>query len=148
MRAGLEMGVKAKDWKEAAIRASNLSELELTLGAVAGAVGDAEHSVTYADRSGDGYWRENTRTCAADALHQAGRQAEAEARFAEAEAMHADRRPDYPLLYSYSSVLYCDLLLAEAERGAWQRTLRSAAFTPLQLRTTRRLRIISNAGAT
>ena len=45
MRAGLEMDVKQEDWKNAAIRASNLSELELTLGEVAGAVGDAEQSV-------------------------------------------------------------------------------------------------------
>ena len=40
-------------WKNAAVCASNLSELELTLGEVAGAMGDAEQSVTYADRSGD-----------------------------------------------------------------------------------------------
>ena len=36
----------------------------------------------------------------ADALHQAGRRAEAEARFREAEQMQAERQPDYPLLYS------------------------------------------------
>ena len=49
------MRVKQEDWNEAAISASNLSELELTLGEVAGAVGDAEQSVTYADRSGDAF---------------------------------------------------------------------------------------------
>ena len=32
LRAGLRMGVKREDWKEAAIRANNLSERELTLG--------------------------------------------------------------------------------------------------------------------
>ena len=57
MRAGLEMRIKQEDWKSAAISASNLSELELTLGEVAGAVGDAEQSVTYADRSGDAFQR-------------------------------------------------------------------------------------------
>ena len=36
----------------------------------------------------------------ADALHQAGRRAEAEARFREAEQMQAESQPDYPLLYS------------------------------------------------
>ena len=120
MRAGLEMGVKQEDWKNAAISASNLSELELTLGEVAGAVGDAEQSVTYADRSGDAFQRMATRTTHADALHQAGRRAEAEARFREAEQMQAERQPDYPLLYSLRGFRYCDLLLTEAERAAWQ----------------------------
>ena len=57
MRAGLEMRVKPGSWKNAAISASNLSELELTLGEVAGAVGDAEQSVSHADRSGDAFRR-------------------------------------------------------------------------------------------
>ncbi len=120
MRAGLGMRVKQDNWKEAAISANNLSELELELGEVAGAVGDAEQSVTYADRSGDADWRGITRTIHADALHQAGRRDEAEARFREAEQMQAERQPDYPLLYSLSGFQYCDLLLTEAERAAWQ----------------------------
>ncbi len=121
MRAGLEMGVKQENWKGAAIRASNLSELELTLGEVAGAVGDAEQSVTYADRSGDAFGRMAWGATHADALHQAGRRAEAEARFREAEQMQAERQPAYPLLYSLRGFQYCDLLLTEAEREAWQR---------------------------
>ena len=123
MRAGLGNYVRQAHWKPAAILASNLSELELTLGEVAGAVGDAEQSVTYADRSGDAFWRMGTRTTHADALHQAGRRAEAEARFREAEQMQADDDSDYPLLYSLRGFNYCDLLLAEAERAAWQRVL-------------------------
>ena len=86
--------------KRAAISYGNLSELELTLGQVAGAVGDAERSVTYADRSGDEFMRMANRTTHADALHQAGRRAEAEMLFRETEQMQADRQPDYPLLYS------------------------------------------------
>ena len=31
--------------------------------------------------------------------------------------MQVDRQPDYPLLYSLQGFQYCDLLLAEAERG-------------------------------
>ncbi|GDY19195.1 hypothetical protein LBMAG56_05400 [Verrucomicrobiota bacterium] len=120
MRAGLEMRIKQEVWKSAAIIASNLSELELTLGEVAGAVGDAEQSVTYADRSGDASQRMINRTTHADALHQAGRRAEAEARFREAEQMQAERQPAYPLLYSLQGFQYCDLLLTEAERAAWQ----------------------------
>ena len=132
MRAVLERDVKQESWKEAAISASNLSELELTLGEVAGAVGDAEQSVTYADRSGDADWQNFIRThpVHADALHQAGRRAEAQAHFREAEGMQAERQPDYPLLYSVRGFQYCDLLLAAPERAAWQCILGSAGFQP------------------
>jgi len=133
MRVGLQRFVKQENWKQAAISASNLSELELTLGEVAGAVGDAEQSVTYADRSGDAFLREVTRTTHADALHQAGRRAEAEGRFREAEQMQEERQPHYPLLYSTYGVKYCDLLLAAPERAAWQiilcRSRREEALT-------------------
>ncbi|MGH8575192.1 MAG: hypothetical protein ACREX8_21870, partial [Gammaproteobacteria bacterium] len=99
MRAGLEMGVKQEDWRNVAQGASNLSELELTLGEVAGAVGDAEQSVSHADRSGDAFWKMGACTTHADALHQASRRPEADARFREAERMQAERQPAYPLLY-------------------------------------------------
>ena len=65
----------------------------------------------------------STRTTHADALHQAGRRAEAETRFREAEQMQAERQPDYPLLYSLRGFQYCDLLLAAPERAAWQMML-------------------------
>jgi hypothetical protein len=73
MRAGLEMHVKQKNWRNAAIAASNLSELELTLGELALAAADAEQSVAYAERSGDASQRMVGRTTHANALHQAGR---------------------------------------------------------------------------
>ena len=84
-------------------------------------MGDAEQSVTYADRSGDAFRRRGCRVqhvpmcCTRRA---AG--AEAEARFREAERMQAESQPDYPLLYSLQGFRYCDLLLTEAERAAWQ----------------------------
>ena len=43
--------------EEAAHQAGNLSELALTVGDVAGAVGYAEQAVALADRSGDGFLR-------------------------------------------------------------------------------------------
>ncbi|HEV7405477.1 MAG TPA: ATP-binding protein, partial [Chthoniobacteraceae bacterium] len=119
-RIALEMRVRQANWKQAAISANNLSELELTLGEVNGAAADAEQSVTYADRSGDEAMRMVMRTTHADALYQAGRQAEAAARFREAEQMQAEREPAYPMLYSVQGFQYCDLLLTEAERAAWQ----------------------------
>ena len=130
MRAALEIGVKQESWENVSIGASTLSELELTLGDVAGAVGDAEQSVTYADRSGDAFQKLSNRTTHADALHQAGRRAEAQARFREAEEIQTDYRPYYPLLYSLGGFRYCDLLLAAPERAAWQCILGSAGFRP------------------
>jgi hypothetical protein len=118
MRAGLESWVKQESWEDSAGVASNLSELELTLGEVAGAVGDAEKSVTYADRSADEFQRMTKRTTLADALHQGGRRDEAEARFREAEQMQAESQPNYALLYSWQGFRYCDLLLSDVEREA------------------------------
>src|SRR4029077_914494 len=77
MRVSGEMDVKVERWKGAAVSYGNLSELELTLGEVAGAVGDAEQCVTYADRGGDAFQRIGMPTTHADALHQAGRRDEA-----------------------------------------------------------------------
>jgi tetratricopeptide (TPR) repeat protein len=118
MRAGLKGAVRLQDWENAARYAGNVSELELTLGDVGGAEGDAEQSVTYADRSGDAFLRMAMRATHADALHQAGRRDEAEARFREAEQMQAERQSAYPLLHSLPGFKYCDLLLSKAEREA------------------------------
>jgi cellulose biosynthesis protein BcsQ len=123
MRAGLENLVKQQSWKNAAASAGNLSELELTLGEVDRAVGDAEESVAYADLSGDRFLSGQTGGTHADALHQAGRRAEAEVRFRDAEQIQAERQPDYPLMYALQGFRYCDLLLTEVERAAWQTIL-------------------------
>jgi hypothetical protein len=125
MRVSGEIDAKKKEWKGAAISYSNLSELELTLGEVSGALSDAERSVTYADRSGDAGQRESKCATHADALHQSGRRSKAESLFREAEQMQAERQPTYPLPYSLRGFQYCDLLLAPAEREAWQITLAS-----------------------
>jgi hypothetical protein len=129
MRAGLPPEFKRQDWKDAACGFRNLSQMELMLGEVARAVGDAEQSVAHADRSGDAFERVVNRATLADALHQAGRQTEADARFREAETMQAEREREHPLLYSLQGFQYCDLLLGTAERAAWAR---SAANTPVQ----------------
>ncbi|HEV7427188.1 MAG TPA: hypothetical protein VGQ46_12545, partial [Thermoanaerobaculia bacterium] len=118
MRAGLKATERLKDWENAAIDTGNLSDLQLTLGDVAGAVGYADRSVTYADRSGDAFQRTGKRAALANALHHLGRQEEADARFSEAEQMQAERQPYYPLLYSLQGFQYCDLLVSEVEREA------------------------------
>ena len=121
MRAGTELAVDQKDWTNAAIGVGNLSELELKLGDVAGAVRDAEQSVMFADRSNNVSERANERCKLANAQLQAGRHADAGALFREAEAIQARREPEYPLLYSVSGFHFCALLLGEGERAAWQR---------------------------
>lgn len=119
MRAGLEMAVRLKDWKNAAIYASNLSELELTLGRLPDAVTDARQSITHADQSGDAFQRMINRTTAADALHQSGQRMEAGTLFAEAERLQQEDQPQFGLLYSLPGFRYCDWLLAPAEQAAW-----------------------------
>jgi hypothetical protein len=123
MRAGLEMRVRQEIWISAAIIANNLSELELTLGLLEPALADAELTVDYADRNEDAFWRMASRTGLVDAQQQAGQAEAAAAMFQAAETIQAERQPDYPLLYSLPGFRYCDLLLAPAERAAWQTLL-------------------------
>jgi len=123
MRAALNIAVEQGNWIRAAVRASNLSELELTLGDVGAAVREGDRGVSYADRTGDAFQSMGNRTTYADTLHQAGRRAKAQAQFAEAEALQAGRQPQLPLLYALQGFRYCDLLLGDAERASWVRLL-------------------------
>jgi hypothetical protein len=123
MRVSMDMDIDREEWKGAAISASNLSELELTLGQVSAAVTDGGQSVTFADRSGDAGERMINRTTHADALHQAGRRDDSLRLFREAEAMQAKMQPEYRRLYSVRGFQYCDLLLCDAERAAWRGVL-------------------------
>nr|VFJ48700.1 MAG: hypothetical protein BECKFW1821B_GA0114236_100425 [Candidatus Kentron sp. FW] len=123
MGAGLEMAVEQEDWKNAAISAGNLSQLALTLGEIERAVQDGERGVEFADRSGDGFMREVTRTAHADALHQAGDRAAARALFQAAEDIQQEMQPEYPRLYSLQGFRYADLLLGGAERAAWRESV-------------------------
>jgi tetratricopeptide (TPR) repeat protein len=123
MAAGLASAIEHERWKNAAIRASNLSELALSLGELAKAVRVGEQSVKYADQSGDAAEQIINRTTLADALHQAGRYAESRRLFADTESQQAARSPNHPWLFSLRGFRYCDLLLADAERAAWQRCL-------------------------
>ncbi|MEM7045327.1 MAG: TIR domain-containing protein [Pseudomonadota bacterium] len=127
MRAGLKMRVEQENWRSAARIASNLSELQLTLGKVAAAVNLSEASVEHADKSGDGFSRETGRTNLAEAMHQAGKTAAAKWLLEEAEALQAEGQPFYPILYSLKGYRYCDLLLTlgrpEAVRERARETL-------------------------
>lgn len=118
LRTGLKMAITHADWTNAAAGASNLSELNLTLGEVSEAVSDAEQSLTYTEMSSNLIFRMVALSSYAGALHQAGRRLEAEQLFREAEELQAERDPKHPLLYSTGGFHYCDLLLTGAERAA------------------------------
>jgi len=126
MRAALEGGIALGDWKNAAIQASNLSELYLTMGDLPQAIQHARQSVELADRSGDEVQQMGKRTTLADALHHGGRVSEAEALFREAEEMQKQDEPQYPLLYSLRGFQYCDLLLGQ---GKYKEVLDRASQT-------------------
>ncbi len=111
MQAAVDLFAKQENWKEAAINASNLSELQLTLGDLAAAVSSAAQGVAYADKSGELFQRMSKRATHADALHQAGQAALARELFQAAEALQQEWRSYEPHLYSLSGFRYCDLLL-------------------------------------
>lgn len=113
MQANIEMNLKRENWKSAAVNASNLSELQLTLGDVAQAVESGARSSRYADQSGDMFQRMGKRTTHADALHQAGDTAAALALFREAEQLWKNHFTNFPRMSSLSGFRYCDLLLVQ-----------------------------------
>ncbi len=112
MEAGMKIQAGQEDWENAAIAASNLSELLLTLGEVSGAVFVARQGLTFADRSGDWQMKFIIRTTLADALFQSGGNGEADGLFREAEALQKEEQPEYTYLYSVQGYQFCDLLLA------------------------------------
>jgi hypothetical protein len=113
MRNSLSNGVNQENWNDAAIEASNLSELFLALGDLAQAMRYGKLSMSYADQSGNlDTCRRNT-TTVADALLQSGDLPKALALFQEAEQIQQQWQPEYPTLYSLWGFRYCDLLLEQ-----------------------------------
>jgi tetratricopeptide (TPR) repeat protein len=136
--ASMKMYVEQENWREASREASNLSELDLTLGRVADALSNSEKALTYADRSSDGFQKVARRAVYASVLHQAGRRREAAEQFKEAERVQATVFSGHTFLYGLSGFKYCELLLAVAERAAWQRTLQYlSAVSPADLSMTK-----------
>ena len=129
-RASLEAAVQQEDWRNAAVAAGSLSELEVELGRLTDALADGRQAINHADQSGDVGVRVIMRTLAADALHQSGQRGEAGALFAEAERIQRQDQPEFDLLYSVQGFRYCDLLLATAERAAWRAILGGPGFPP------------------
>jgi tetratricopeptide (TPR) repeat protein len=120
MEAALAADTRREDWKSAAVEASNLSELTLTLGKVGRAVSFGKQSVDLADRSCDAFERLSDRAVLADALHQSGQLKESAETFREAEVIQAEEKPQYPHLASLQGYRYCDLLLSRGEPEAYE----------------------------
>ena len=115
MQTSLDYTMAEEDWLNAARAAGNLSELYRTMGDLPQAQASAQQSVDLADQSGDAFQRLVNRTHLADALHQAGRMADAEALFLESEALQKEMQPEFPFLYSLRGYQYCDLLLGQGK---------------------------------
>jgi hypothetical protein len=133
MQVALERRIKQEDWVNAATGATNLSQLNQTLGDVAAAVKDAERAALYGDRSGEAFRRLVTRAILGDILHQAGRRNDAEKGFLEAEQLQREWQPRFTILYSQLGFLHCDLLLDAPERAAWLVTSSAKTSPPAEL---------------
>ncbi len=110
-RLALKRRIAQENWKNAAVNASNLSQLLQSRGELREAIETARTSVELADKSGDAAERIDNRTTLAAAQHAMGQCEEAATLFVEAERIQKERQPEYPLLSSLQGFYYCDLLL-------------------------------------
>ncbi len=115
IEAGMKASISQEDWVDAAQDAGNLSELYLTLGNITKSIDFAEDSVKYSDQSVKLEQKIVERTALADALHQSGKNKEAEKLFLQAEQMQTQHQPEYPYLYSIRGFKFCDLLLTKGQ---------------------------------
>jgi tetratricopeptide (TPR) repeat protein len=97
-----------------------LSELKNTLGQLPDAIADGRQSITLADRSEELFEKMLSRSTTAYSLFLSGDFIESRVLFAAAEALQRARQQESKLLCAFPGFSYCDLLLAEAERAAWQ----------------------------
>src|SRR4051812_11029634 len=123
LRLSTQMTIRRGDWHNAAVNTSNLSELELTRGDISAAVKVGRQAVTYSDRSDSTFHSMNCYSILADALHKAGQRDDSRHLFKIAESLQALLQDELPQLYSIAGFRYCDLLLFDIERAAWQRYL-------------------------
>jgi tetratricopeptide (TPR) repeat protein len=124
MQRALENCVTLQKWEDAAVSASNLSEVELAIGFIDRAVRDAEQSVAISTRSGRRSLRfSGSHAALGESFCQSGRLHEAEEAFQRAEAIQTRHLPKHPRLLSPGGFAYCDLLLCTSERMAWRVTL-------------------------
>lgn len=117
MRAGMGAHLLLNSWGNAAIVASNLSALYLTLGNLTKSTVFAQSGLELTNKTSNDFQRMSKRTALANALHQSGQYADALAAFNEAEHTHKNQEPHRPYLYSLPGFRFCDLLLS---LGKWE----------------------------
>ena len=98
------------DFVNAAIAASNLSDLLRIHGNLTQAVTIAQRGVELALEANDMFHLMRNITTLAAAEHALGRQQEAAALFQEAERTQQERQSGHPLLHSLPGFRYCDML--------------------------------------
>lgn len=113
LASSLRLYISIGDHISASAIASNIADLRVLIGDVAGAIAVGELAIELADRSRSIVRQIASRACLADALHAAGFVEEALAGFAEAESLQGELEPQRPLLLSIHGYRYCDLLLRE-----------------------------------
>jgi hypothetical protein len=96
-------------------RALPATLFRLSVGEVSAALTTAQQAIVHADQGGGEGQMSIKRAVYAAALHVAGRRAEAEQQFGDAERRQKERRPQYPLLYSLQGYWYCDLLISKGD---------------------------------
>ncbi len=111
-KAALEEFREDKNWTRAAIQASSISRIYLSLGEIDEAATFARKAIKHIDHMPAESRRSmTTRAALADALHQKGALELALAWFEEAETLQERRQPKYPLLSGLQGYDYCQLLL-------------------------------------
>lgn len=110
MQAGLEADITRNDLENATIAASNLSELQTTLGELVAAENNAQKSIDLARASHNTLWEALSHAAFANVAHQRGHLAVAADAFHTAETMLTKHTSD-SLLYSIWGYYYCDFLL-------------------------------------
>ncbi|MHB9075231.1 MAG: TIR domain-containing protein [Desulfobaccales bacterium] len=126
MQASLKARISQKSWANAAIAASNLSELSMTLGRLVQAAEYARQAVALADKSADDHQKIASRTTLAWVFFLQGRLSATAELFEEAEMLQQQNQPEYPFLYSQRGFKYCQLLLS---RGQYREVMERAGKT-------------------
>ena len=108
--ASLQRRLELEDWTDAAFTTADLSTVSLIAGELENAIEFANRCDSFASQGNDRNAIQLARVILATALLQAGRYAESETAFHQAEEMQKSLGRDVPLLDSIS-FHYCDLLL-------------------------------------
>jgi len=118
-RRSCDLAIQRDDWLEAAIRASNMSQISLILGDVTSAVKVGHKSIELSKKANNTFQQIVNLSTLANALFQEGKTTESLLQFGQAELLDKKRQSECPFLFSLRGFLYCELLLAEPERWAW-----------------------------